>query len=437
MLSREDNELMCRVEPGFPMHEAFKRYWLVAGLSEDHPAPDSDPKRTTLLGEDYVLFRDSQGRIGCLRELCCHRGASLCLGRVEDGGIRCIYHGWKFDADGAILDMPNAADQRFKERYRQPAFPVREIGGLIWVYLGPAGEQPPPPDYYWLHLPADRVWIAPTVFEANYTQVIDGGADSSHLTILHQNALRRQLMDTDGRVRDRILADAAPTFDRAPTEFGQFSVAIRKVPAPDGALVKVARCSAFVAPSTVMVTGGDRRRGTWGVAVPVNSHRTIFYIGVFDLDLALDTESKRNEARAFQGLDPENMAHLGISRETCDRPDKFGRANNWMQDRASMRSGASFTGLSLFIPEDIAVSESMGSIFDRSTENLVPADVPIVGIRRILLEMVRDVQAGRKPIGLRSPVDTSKIVCREAQLDDGQSWTELLVPEDFRAEPVS
>lgn len=416
------------------MHDAFKRYWLVAGLSADHPTPNSDPKRSTLLGENYVLFRDSRGQVACLRELCCHRGASLCLGRVEEGGIRCIYHGWKFDGQGTVLDVPNASDERVKSRYRQPAFPVRELGGMLWVYLGPPEAQPPPPDYYWLHLPRDRFWVVPTVFEANFTQVIDGGADSSHLTILHQDALSRQFMNTDGSTRARILADAAPRFDRAPTEFGQFSVAIRKTPGPAGGTVEAARSSAFVAPCTVIVTGGHPDRGTWGIAMPVTSHRTIFYIGVFDRDLPLDTEEKRNEARAFQGLDEADMTRLGISRETCDRADKFGRANNWFQDRESMRSGKRFTGLPLFIPEDIAVAESMGSICDRTQENLVPADIPIIGIRRILIELAKDVQAGRTPIGLRAPVDTSKIVCTEVMMDGKRHWSELLLPAEFRAQ---
>ena len=428
MLSHEDNELMCRVEPGYPMHDAFKRYWLIAGLSEDHPAPDSNPKRSTILGEDYVLFRDSAGKMGCLRERCCHRGASLCLARVEEGGIRCIYHGWKFDTDGTVLDMPNTTDDRFKSRYRQQAFPVRERGGLIWVYLGPPEEEPPPPNYYWLDLPKEKYWLAPTIFKSNYTQVLDGGADSSHLSILHKNALSRTLDDADV-VRHRLLQDTAPVFDRVATEFGQFTVAIRRTPGPGGEPIETAKTSAFIAPSTVLVTPGTLDSATWAVATPVNSYETILYIGLFDRTWT--SEQQRCESRAFMSLDPQTQERLGIAREHAERPNRFGRENNWMQDREAMRR-SSFTGLTLFIPEDIAMAESVGAIYDRSEEHLVPADTAIVGIRRILIEMARDVQAGRKPIGIRSSVDTAKIGCWEARLDGNAHWTKVLIPQEFR-----
>jgi phthalate 4,5-dioxygenase oxygenase subunit len=371
------------------MHDAFKQYWLVAGLSDDHPHPDSAPQRSTILGEDYVLSRDRDGHLVCVADFA--------------GGRR--------------------------------SYPVEEIGGMAWVYLGPDAEPPPPPDYYWLHLPPECFWVAPTVFEANYAQVLDGGADSSHLTILHQDALARQLGSSD-EVRTRILTDAAPRFGIHRTQFGQYSVAIRQIPGPGFTTLRSARASAFVAPSTVIVPGGRPDRGSPAIAVPVNDHRTIFYIISFDGGRPLETEAAKNEARSFMGLDPDTMDDLGISRSSCDRSTRFGRHNRWTQDRTSMSSGASFTGLPLFIPEDIAVAESMGPIYDRTQEHLVAADLPIIGIRRILLEMARDVQSGRRPIGLRSPVDTRQIVCNEATLADGEEWVGALVPAEFRTATV-
>jgi len=114
MLTKENNELICRVGAGAPMGTAFRRFWLPALLSDELPAPDCDPRRVRLLGEDFVAFRDSDGKVGLLDEYCCHRNASLALGRVENGGIRCIYHGWKFAADGTVLETPNVADPAFK-----------------------------------------------------------------------------------------------------------------------------------------------------------------------------------------------------------------------------------------------------------------------------------------------------------------------------------
>jgi phthalate 4,5-dioxygenase len=429
MMTREDNERLCRVDPGAPMHDAFKRYWLVAGLSENFPNSDSDPVRSTMLGEDYVLFRDSNGQMGCLREQCCHRGASLCLGRVEEGGIRCIYHGWKFDVAGRAIDMPNTTDEKFKSRYRQPSFPVVEKGGMIWVYLGPKDKQPAEPDYLWLHLDPAHSFVAAAVFDANFTQVVDGGADSSHLTILHQDALSRQFAGSDSGVRNRLMSDTAPAFAVEPTEFGQFSAAIRTSVAEDGSRVSSCRSSAFVAPSTIIVTGGRPDAGSFAIATPVSSTRTIFYLGFFNTEWRA---GQRDEMKHYTGLDPETLDRLGSSVTTCDRPDKAGRANNWMQDRAAMRSGERFTGLSLFIPEDIAVAESTGAIYDRSEENLVPADQAIVRIRRIMLDMANDVQEGRDPIGVRATVDTSDIYCREVVLAEGEDWRDAALPPAFR-----
>jgi phthalate 4,5-dioxygenase len=428
MLTHEDNELLCRVEPGTPMHEAFKRYWLVAGRVKDLGGPDCDPQRVTILCEDYVMFRDSAGKVGFLRERCCHRGASLCLGRNEEGGIRCIYHGWKFAVDGTVLDTPNTTDEKFKTRYRQPSFPAVELGGLIWVYLGPKELQPPLPDYYWLHYDDSKRDIAPVMFNANYTQAVDGGADSSHLTILHQDALGR----TTGRlddVRERILKNSAPRFETYPTDFGQFSVAVRTVPGADGEMIESARVSAYIAPSTVQVTGGIKGRGGWGVATPVTSEKTIFYIGVFDKDGVGDWA---DQAQRFQNIDDESLHRIGIHPNSPDREEKFSRANNWGQDRAKMKAGKAFAGLHLFIPEDIAVAESAGAIYDRSEENLVPADQVIVRIRRILMDIARDVKAGRQPLGLRDAVDTSAIYTAEATLQPGDDWRQVALPPEFR-----
>src|SRR5437016_4734164 len=136
MLSEADNELITQVGPGTPMGEVFRRFWMPACLSQDLPGPESDPVRVRVLGEDLVAFRDVEGRVGVLDEFCCHRTASLTLGRVEGCGIRCIYHGWKFAVDGTILETPNVEDDRIKTRMKQPAYPTREAGGIVWCYMG-------------------------------------------------------------------------------------------------------------------------------------------------------------------------------------------------------------------------------------------------------------------------------------------------------------
>ncbi len=431
MLNEADNELLCRVEPGTPMHETFKRYWLPAAMTADFAAPDSDPLRVTLLCQDYVLFRDSNGDMACLRDRCCHRGASLTLGRVEDCGVRCIFHGWQFAKDGRIIDMPNATDPAYKERYRQPAFPTFEGGGMVWVYLGPKEEQPPVPNYHWFDFPPGQAFLAPVVFHANYTQVLDGGADSSHLSILHQDAFRRAMPGSDNSARQRVLADAAPKFEVEESTFGQYSIAIRSEQDDSGKVQRTGRVSVFIAPSTVLVTGGPPRVGSWAIAVPVTSERTIFWLGFFNENYQGDDWVG---AMRYTSTDPETLDRLGNSRETWHLPGKADVHNNWMQDREAMRRDGLFTGLQLFIPEDIAVAESMGAIYDRGEENLVPADQVIVRIRRILLDAARDVAAGRKPVGTREPIDTSKIVAFEVRLDEDEDWRDDVIPREFRSD---
>lgn len=429
-MKQEDNDLLCLVEKGTPMSAAFKRYWLVAGVSRDFPMPNSDPKRSTMLGEDYVLFRDSEGRMGCLRELCCHRGASLCLGRAEEGGIRCIFHGWKFQVDGTIIDMPNATDDRFKQRYRQPAFPVVEKGGLIFVYLGPPEEKPAFPEWRWLDFRPEQMFVAQVVYNTNYIQAIDGGADSSHLTTLHQDALTRSHPSADNSVFQRIMADAAPRFDIHPTEFGQYSAAFRTVTRPDGSTFETCKTSVFAAPSTVITNGAYPDQGTFAFFTPINSHQTIGYIGNYDG--AWTTLEEPLKAMEFMSVDTETLDKLGFSPATNDSPHRACRENNWYQDREGMRKGR-FTGIAPFIPEDVIVAESMGSIYDRTQENLIPADQVIVRIRRILMEMARDVMEGRQPIGLRTPVNYTNIYVGEGEVETGQSWQEVTLPPDFVA----
>ena len=147
MLTAEENQLLTRVGPGTPMGNLFRQYWLPAMLSEELPAPDSDPVRVMLLGEKLIAFRDSNGQVGLIQNHCPHRGASLFFGRNEEAGLRCVYHGWKFDVTGQCVDMPNEpAESNFKSKVKAVAYPARERGGLVWVYMGPRSTPPELPD---------------------------------------------------------------------------------------------------------------------------------------------------------------------------------------------------------------------------------------------------------------------------------------------------
>ena len=195
MLPRSDNERICRVGAGTPMGEVFRRYWLPVCVSTQIARPDSDPLRVSLLGERLVAFRDTNGKVGVLQELCPHRGASLAIGRVEECGIRCLYHGWKFAVDGTLLDTPNNRDENFKKRVKATAYPVQEEGGLVWAYLGPADKVPAFTRYAFMDAAHDHRVILRVNTKANYLQLLEGGFDSSHVGILHSNVARPGWME--------------------------------------------------------------------------------------------------------------------------------------------------------------------------------------------------------------------------------------------------
>src|SRR5215211_4447560 len=176
MLKREENELITRVGPDTPMGATMRRYWMPALLSSELPQPDSDPLRLRLLGEDLVAFRDTNGQVGLIQNNCPHRGASLFFGRNEEAGIRCVYHGWKFDVSGQCVDMPNEpAESDFKHKVRARAYPTTEKAGIVWTYMGFADKSPPVPDMEWMRAPEGQMWVSKTYQECNYLQAMEGG----------------------------------------------------------------------------------------------------------------------------------------------------------------------------------------------------------------------------------------------------------------------
>src|SRR6185312_15319847 len=217
MMSREDNELMCRVGRDTLMGKTLRRYWHPLCQSTELPRPDCAPVRARLLGEKLVAFRDSTGKVGLLDEFCLHRGVSLALGRVEEGGIRCLYHGWKFTADGSLVDTPNHGDPRLCKALKANSYPAIEEGGIIWAYLGPKDRQPPFRRFPFMGAPPENRTIIRINVHANYVQMWEGGADSSHVGILHSNAARPGWMDRTFIANPDPLNPAAfPVEDNAP-----------------------------------------------------------------------------------------------------------------------------------------------------------------------------------------------------------------------------
>jgi phenylpropionate dioxygenase-like ring-hydroxylating dioxygenase large terminal subunit len=412
MLSREDNELMCRVGTGTAMGTALRRYWLPALQSSELPEPGGDPRRVELLGETFVAFRGSDGRVGILDEFCPHRAASLVLGRVEDCGLRCIYHGWKFDADGKVLEAPNVSDAKFTQRLKARAYPVQEAGGLIWTYLGVAAECPPFPAWPWLKVPARHRLTSLHRLNCNFVQILEGLVDSTHLNVLHADGLRSSAAtELEWAQHARLLAtDGAPKLEAARTPYGFRYAALR-----EGGHTRI---TAFAAPCTVFNANGD----IVTLVVPASDERSSFYHVFWDEARPIGEEPLRTEHLKFLGLDRDTLEKAGITPDLASTSRAPSYANRFHQDRALMHSGSSFSGLPGVIAEDVAVSVSAGPIRDRTREMLSAADAGVSMLHRVLLACANAALRGAEPIGVGTDIDTSVVEGKTIYLKGSQSW---------------
>ncbi|WP_395067925.1 Rieske 2Fe-2S domain-containing protein [Paraburkholderia silvatlantica] len=425
MLTQANNALLSEIEPGKPMHDTIRRYWLPA-LPSAMLEVDGDPVRVTLLGEDYVLFRDSAGQVGLLNERCCHRGASLCLGRNEEGGLRCIYHGWKFDVSGTIVDMPNATDPSFKKRYRQPAYAVHEAAQVVWVYLGPQDKAPPFPRYPIFELPPDQVVAQAYFIDANFVQVMEGLVDSSHVGMLHQDAIRARMNaaaqnGAQSAVYKQMADDLAPQLELEDTDFGFHYAAIRQMRTATGSAT-VARVTAFALPfinfspnNTTMLAG-----------VPVRDGCTMMFEFNWDWNEPYSAE-RRERVLDYHGISDAILDRFGISLKTYRKQARPNADNGYLQDRAAMRRNETFSGLPNFQPEDVAIATSQGPITNRSMESLLPSDQAVVRMRRVLLEAARSVMAGEDPPGLGCASIPRGL---QGAVESGETWHAVLQREE-------
>lgn len=425
MLNAQENDRMCRVGADRPMGRVVRRYWLPLLLANDLQA-GADPKGVEHLGERLVVWRDAAGRVGVYAEACLHRGSSMMLARVEDDGLRCIYHGWKFATDGVVLDTPNVADPKFKERVRGRVYPSREAGGLIWAYLGPREHEPEFPHWPWLDLPDSHRLVTRHVEECNFVQVIEGLVDSSHLGLLHMNGLR-QSGAVDIAFANKVNSmqrNLVPSFQLLDTDFGFYYAALREI-AEAGMERTEVRIAAFVAPCIVLNPNGDIAT----IVVPVDDRRTAFFHVFWSNTEALNREPLRSRHLGFIGLTPGVLADFGLTDDTIGRPEVPNPRNNFHQDRAAMRRGDSWSGLPGLIEEDVAASVSAGSIRDRSVEILSTADVGVARLYRALDACINAVESGAAPLGVGRAINWNTVVGIHGTLD-ARGWQALLPKTD-------
>jgi phenylpropionate dioxygenase-like ring-hydroxylating dioxygenase large terminal subunit len=415
MLSREDNELMCRVGRDTPMGQAMRHFWMPALLSSELAGPGGDPVHVELLNENLVAFRDSEGKVGLLDEMCCHRGASLTVGHVESCGIRCIYHGWLFAADGTVLETPNVPDSRFKARFKAKAYPVREAGGVVWTYLGDPDKMPAFPDFPALTAPRELVLAAFGIFGCNYVQVLEGLLDSSHLSLLHQSQLRSTNLPDIAFVRktSHMKFDVAPRIEVEETEFGLHYGAIRQV---DGHAET--NVTGFISPFFIL-----NPNDMILVTVPLTDEKTGFYLIAYDGENRYGEEPLASQHLKATGFDQASVEAFGMTRKTFDTMARPQRANSFRQDRAAMRAGH-FTGLPSLTPEDLVVAVSGGGIRDRCQEHLSTADAAIARMYRVLLKSARQVREGGKPVAYGQSV--AHLRGRRVTLPQDADWRSLV-----------
>lgn len=426
MLTELQNERLCRVGPKAPMGRMLREYWFPVMLS-DELAPACDPKRLRILGEDLVAFRDSEGRVGIIAEACPHRGSSMAIARVEEGGLRCIFHGWVLDVNGKLIEVPTEPEgSQRKDRVPPTGYLTREAGGAIWLYMGekmPVKKAPPPfPDFVWTTLPREHVLAMKAVTACNYAQNVEGVIDSVHTNFLHSDNLQAKPASAgesgtldhrqDTRIR-RPSVDTRPRLCVQNTAYGFRYAAIRK-PVVDPDKNHYIRTTLWIAPSTVTFPA-DTDKGFMQVMTPIDDENTIFWHFVYSYASPYSEAERQGFSRWF-----------GLSRDADNLDENFrphrNRANNWLQDRDAMRRGETFSGVKGVNIEDFLAAESMGPIVDRSKQYLGPTDLAVAHMRRLMLQSLERFEAGEKPIGLSGGFEYSRLRAEEKVIPLSTPW---------------
>jgi phthalate 4,5-dioxygenase oxygenase subunit len=421
MLSHEENELLCRVEGNAAMGQLMRRHWIPACLSEEVAEPDGTPVRVRLLGEELVAFRDTAGRPGVVDEHCPHRRASLALGRNEECGLRCLYHGWKIDVEGNVVDRPTEPrDSSVVRKVTHKAYPCREGGGFVWIWMGPPNEMREYEPPAWAPSPGIRTSIVKIHVGCNWAQVLEGAIDSAHSSSLHSTDMVPASVDSAGATDKEWLrpsTDTAPRLEVQRTNFGFRYVAIRR-PIKHADTHDYLRITLFVAPFTVLIPPNNRYNLSI-LNIPLDDTNTMFYFIAWSDKEGIDQDAWRKFCAAEVGVDLDaNFRRIRT------------RANNYLQDRNAMKLG-SHTGIQGIPNQDIAMWETMGPIADRSRERLAASDMAIVQFRRIMVDAARKVSSGGPAIGASPPrIPHVKLRSFEGIVPKTTHWKTLAVAEE-------
>ena len=389
MLRKEQNDLLTLTGPGTPMGRMFRSYWLPALLADELPENDCAPVRVKLLSERLIAFRDSEGRYGLMDEFCAHRGVSLWFGRNEACGLRCSYHGWKYDVTGHCVEVPSEPEASgFAKKIRLRSYPLVERGGVLWTYMGEPAAPPPLPEWEFATVPRSQTFASKRWQESNWLQAMEGGIDSSHVSWLHRGDLDSDPLFKGARGNQYNLSDARPVFEVVESPGGLYIGARRN--AEGGQYYW--RITQWVMPSFTMIAP----RG----AHAVHGH---FWIPIDDENCW----AWSYDYHPVRDLTPAEIAAMRDGKGIHVRyvPGTFrplaNKDNDYLVDRAAQKAGRTFSGVEGIAMQDASLQESMGPIVDRTKENLVSTDNGIIMARHRLLRALKAfTDTGASPPGV-------------------------------------
>jgi phenylpropionate dioxygenase-like ring-hydroxylating dioxygenase large terminal subunit len=381
MLRAEVNELLTQTGPGTPGSDLFRQYWLPALLAEELPENDCPPVRVKILSERLIAFRDSEGRYGLIDEFCAHRGVSLWFGRVEECGIRCAYHGWKYDATGQCLEVPSEPEgKNFARKVRLTSYPLVKVGDVLWTYMGDPETRPELPEFEFTQVPPEQTYASKRWQESNWLQALEGGIDSSHVAWLHSGGLKSDPLFKGTKGNEYSMADLKPFFEVAEADGGLFVGARRN--AEEGHYYW--RITPWVMPSFTMVPPRGDHPVHGHIWVPIDDENCWVYTFDYHPLRALTTD-ERQAMRDGHGVHSRNVPGTYRPQENKDV--------DYLMDRAAQKSGETFSGVRGIAQQDASLQESMGPIVDRTKERLVATDTGIIKARkklRVAIEALRD-----------------------------------------------
>jgi phthalate 4,5-dioxygenase oxygenase subunit len=397
MLTKTQNEMLTRTGPGTAMGALFRRFWVPVLLSGELPEPDGPPVRVTLMGEELIAFRDSAGQVGLIEPRCPHRGANLFFGRNEERGIRCAYHGWKFDVRGKCLEIPTMAEdaptyEHLRARASIVAYPTEEWGECVWAYLGPAEAMPPLPDLEFALVDPAHRYVSKKLQECNWAQSAEGGVDTAHFSFLHAPIGDEAMAKLPSGYAEQVRwmqADGAPRYTSVEHEAGLILAGARR--ANDGETYW--RIAQYLMPNHSLAPGGAAGQTNHGQTwVPIDDETCWVFTYSWNPDRPL-SEGERAAYAAGAAIHSEVDDHYAPIRR---------RANDYLIDR-DLQKRESFTGIQGISEQDAAIQDSQGRIHDRTREMLGPTDLGVSSFRALMLGAARDLAAGTAPPAAMNP----------------------------------